>query len=163
MKGKLEPSERQQLIEEGWCLILCLPWSFWWLGYSLCELYFLSGKNLKEELVTLEEDLLKLTDELQQEAQSIPNMTHPDVPLGGEDSSTVRKMVLLVWYTQVCRPHCFDPAQASSTYPVFQVGKPAEFSFAVKDHVQLGKELDLFDFDAAAEVFFLTQGICFVT
>ncbi|KAL3371583.1 hypothetical protein AABB24_008229 [Solanum stoloniferum] len=98
MKGKLEPSERQKLIEEG--------------------------KNLKEELVTLEEDLLKLTDELQQEAQSIPNMTHPDVPLGGEDSSTVRKMV----------------------------GKPAEFSFAVKDHVQLGKELDLFDFDAAAEV-----------
>ncbi|KAJ8541353.1 hypothetical protein K7X08_002169 [Anisodus acutangulus] len=98
MKGKLEPSERQKLIEEG--------------------------KNLKEELVTLEEDLLKLTDELQQEAQSIPNMTHPDVPLGGEDSSTVRKMV----------------------------GKHAEFSFAVKDHVQLGKELDLFDFDAAAEV-----------
>ncbi|CAN4092426.1 unnamed protein product [Withania somnifera] len=98
MKGKLEPSERQKLIEEG--------------------------KNLKEELVTLEEDLLKLTDELQQEAQSIPNMTHPDIPLGGEDSSTVRKMV----------------------------GKPAEFSFAVKDHVQLGKELDLFDFDAAAEV-----------
>uniref|UniRef100_M1D1D3 Seryl-tRNA synthetase n=1 Tax=Solanum tuberosum TaxID=4113 RepID=M1D1D3_SOLTU len=98
MKGKLEPSERQKLIEEG--------------------------KNLKEELVTLEEDLLKLTDELQQEAQSIPNMTHPDVPLGGENSSTVRKMV----------------------------GKPAEFSFAVKDHVQLGKELDLFDFDAAAEV-----------
>lgn len=98
MKGKLEPSERQKLIEEG--------------------------KHLKEEIVTLEEDLLKLTDELQQEAQSIPNMTHPDVPLGGEDSSTVRKMV----------------------------GKPAEFSFSVKDHVQLGKELDLFDFDAAAEV-----------
>ncbi|KAK4708365.1 hypothetical protein R3W88_029290 [Solanum pinnatisectum] len=32
------------------------------------------------------------------------------------------------------------------------VGKPAEFSFTVKDHVQLGKELDMFDFDAAAEV-----------
>lgn len=51
------------------------------------------GKNLKEGLVTLEEDLLKLTDELQQEAQRIPNMTHPEVPVGGEDCSALRKMV----------------------------------------------------------------------
>nr|XP_034916685.1 serine--tRNA ligase, chloroplastic/mitochondrial-like [Populus alba] len=49
MKGKLEPSESQKLIEEG--------------------------KNLKEGLATLEEDLVKLTDELQMEAQCIPNMT----------------------------------------------------------------------------------------
>ncbi|KAK2995351.1 hypothetical protein RJ640_006571 [Escallonia rubra] len=98
MKGKVEPSERQKLIEEG--------------------------KNLKEGLITLEEDLLKLTDELQQEAQCIPNMTHPDVPIGGEDCSTIRKMV----------------------------GNPREFGFPIKDHLQLGKELDLFDFDAAAEV-----------
>ncbi|XP_050215339.1 serine--tRNA ligase, chloroplastic/mitochondrial [Mercurialis annua] len=98
MKGKLEPSERQKLIQEG--------------------------KNLKEGLVNLEEDLLKLTDALQQEAQCIPNMTHPDVPIGGEENSTVRKMV----------------------------GTPREFSFPVKDHLHLGKELDLFDFDAAAEV-----------
>ncbi|KAL6179420.1 hypothetical protein ACLB2K_050935 [Fragaria x ananassa] len=98
MKGKLESSERQKLIEEG--------------------------KNLKEALLTLEEDLLKLTDELQQEAQCIPNMTHPDVPIGGEDNSTIRKMV----------------------------GRPREFNFPVKDHLQLGKDLDLFDFDAASEV-----------
>ncbi|KAI3463461.1 hypothetical protein Pfo_020124 [Paulownia fortunei] len=98
MKAKLEPSERQKLIEEG--------------------------KNLKDGLVNLEEDLLKLTDKLQQEAQCVPNMTHPDVPVGGEDCSTVRKMV----------------------------GKPHEFKFSIKDHVQLGKDLDLFDFDAAAEV-----------
>ncbi|GAB2217136.1 hypothetical protein Droror1_Dr00000298 [Drosera rotundifolia] len=98
MKGKLDPSERQKLIEEG--------------------------KNLKDELAVLEEDLLKLTDELQQEALSIPNMTHPDVPIGGEDCSALRKMV----------------------------GSKHEFSFPVRDHFQLGKELDLFDFDAAAEV-----------
>nr|GEW84987.1 serine--tRNA ligase, chloroplastic/mitochondrial isoform X1 [Tanacetum cinerariifolium]GEX28968.1 serine--tRNA ligase, chloroplastic/mitochondrial isoform X1 [Tanacetum cinerariifolium] len=98
MKGKVEPTERQRLIEEG--------------------------KNLKEQLLTLEEDLMKLTDALQQEAQCIPNMTHPDVPIGGEDDSAIRKTV----------------------------GEPREFTFSIKDHVQLGKELDLFDFDAAAEV-----------
>ncbi|KAB2628875.1 serine--tRNA ligase [Pyrus ussuriensis x Pyrus communis] len=97
MKGKLEPSERQKLIDEG--------------------------KNLKEGLLSLEEDLLKLTDELQQEAQCIPNMTHPDVPIGGEDFFNLKKY-----------------------------GSPREFSFPVKDHLQLGKELDLFDFDAASEV-----------
>lgn len=48
---------------------------------------------MKEALVTLEEDLVQLTDRLQQEAQSIPNITHPDVPIGGEESSIVRKMV----------------------------------------------------------------------
>ncbi|KAL2893721.1 Serine--tRNA ligase chloroplastic/mitochondrial [Bienertia sinuspersici] len=98
MKAKLEPSERQKLIEEG--------------------------KILKDKLATLEEDLLKLTDELQQEAQCIPNMTHPDVPVGDEDCSALRKMV----------------------------GSPSDFSFPVKDHLDLGKELDLFDFDAAAEI-----------
>ncbi|XP_042482279.1 serine--tRNA ligase, chloroplastic/mitochondrial-like isoform X4 [Macadamia integrifolia] len=98
MKGKLDPSERQKFIEKG--------------------------KNLKEGLVSLEEDLILLTDKLQQESQCIPNMAHPDVPIGGEDCSALRKMV----------------------------GSPREFNFPAKDHLQLGKELDLFDFDAAAEV-----------
>lgn len=58
-----------------------------------------SGKNLKESLVTLEEDLVKLRDELQHVAQSIPNMTHPDVPVGGEDSSAIRKEVVILVIT----------------------------------------------------------------
>ncbi|EPS71125.1 hypothetical protein M569_03632, partial [Genlisea aurea] len=98
MKGKLDPIERQRLIEEG--------------------------KILKDGLAILEQDLINLTDELQQAAQSVPNITHPDVPVGGEDCSTVKAMV----------------------------GEPRKFSFPVKDHLQLGKDLDLFDFDAAAEV-----------
>ncbi|EAZ01019.1 hypothetical protein OsI_23053 [Oryza sativa Indica Group] len=98
MKGKLEPSVRQALVEEG--------------------------KNLKEGLIALEEDLVQLTDKLQLEAQSIPNTTHPDAPVGGEESSVVRK----------------------------EVGSQRNFNFTIRDHLQLGKELDLFDFDAAAEV-----------
>ncbi|KAG0500613.1 hypothetical protein HPP92_000685 [Vanilla planifolia] len=98
MKGKLEPSVRQDLIDEG--------------------------KSLKDVISTLEQDLLILTDKLQIEAQIIPNITHPDAPIGGEENSIVRKMV----------------------------GKPREFEFTAKDHLQLGKKLDLFDFDSAAEV-----------
>ncbi|KAG0500600.1 hypothetical protein HPP92_000672 [Vanilla planifolia] len=98
MKGKLEPSVRQDLIEEG--------------------------KSLKDVISTLEQDLLILTDKLQIEAQIIPNITHPDAPIGGEENSIVRK----------------------------RVGKPREFEFTAKDHLQLGKKLDLFDFDSAAEV-----------
>jgi seryl-tRNA synthetase len=49
---------------------------------------------LKEALITLEEDLAQLTDKLQLEAQIIPNFTHPDVPVGGEENSVVRKEVV---------------------------------------------------------------------
>lgn len=100
MKGKLEPSERQKLIDEGisvpfFCIFILFSWCAD-LDLSYLELSSLhSGKNLKEGLLSLEEDLLKLIDELQQEAQRIPNMTHPDVPIGGEDFSTIRKMVSL--------------------------------------------------------------------
>lgn len=54
---------------------------------------FLAGKSLKEGLVALEEDLVHLTDKLQQEAQCIPNTTHPDAPIGSEENSVLRRMV----------------------------------------------------------------------
>lgn len=62
------------------------------MGFCVLQL----GRNLKEALMNLEEDLIKLRDKLQGEAQCIPNMTHPDVPIGGEDSSRIRNLVLLL-------------------------------------------------------------------
>jgi len=35
---------------------------------------------------------------------------------------------------------------------MWQVGSQRQFTFPVKDHVELGLALDLFDFEAAAEV-----------
>ncbi|GAQ88289.1 serine--tRNA ligase, chloroplast or mitochondrial [Klebsormidium nitens] len=98
MKGKLDPERRQELVAEG--------------------------KRLKDDSARLEEELANLVDELQKEGQRIPNLTHPEVPRGGEEVSVVRK----------------------------EAGKQREFTFPVKDHVELGEGLDLFDFDTAAEV-----------
>ncbi|KAI3982551.1 hypothetical protein MKX01_031290 [Papaver californicum] len=103
MKGKLELLEHQELIEEG--------------------------KILKERLLTLEEDLLKLTEKLQKEAQCIPNMAHPDVPIGGEDCSGLRKIV-----TEL------------------RLVVNVSLTFLLKITYSWGIELDLFDFDAASEV-----------
>jgi seryl-tRNA synthetase len=60
----------------------------------LNSFWVIVGKNLKESLIVLEENLVQLTDKLQLEAQSIPNTTHPDVPVGGEENSVVRKEVV---------------------------------------------------------------------
>ncbi|KAH9573434.1 hypothetical protein CY35_02G208500 [Sphagnum magellanicum] len=51
-------------------------------------------------------------------------MTHPSVPIGSEDVASIRK----------------------------EVGRRREFTFPVKNHVELGLALDLFDFEAASEV-----------
>ncbi|MBI4028802.1 MAG: serine--tRNA ligase [Candidatus Blackburnbacteria bacterium] len=83
------------------------------------------GKELKSELAKLEPDLERLEAEVNGLLQSIPNLPQEGVPDGeGEKDNKV----LREW------------------------GTPKEFSFAAKDHLQLGKELDIIDFDAGAKV-----------
>ncbi|PSC75103.1 aspartate aminotransferase [Micractinium conductrix] len=98
MKGKLEPEARAALIEKG--------------------------KGIKEELEGLEARLAALDAELQREGQRLPNMTHPDVPIGGEDVSTQLQLV----------------------------GQKQSFAFEPKDHLQLGEDLDLIDFETGGVV-----------
>jgi seryl-tRNA synthetase len=83
------------------------------------------GKGLKEEIARLEETLAAVEVELQQEARLIPNMAHPDAPRGAVDSENLE---------------------------VKRVGTPRQFDFPPKDHVQLGADLDLIDFDRATKV-----------
>lgn len=68
--------------------------------------------------------LAELEDALQREGQRLPNLTHPDVPVGGEEVATLLR----------------------------EVGAQPRFAFPVKDHLQLGEELDLIDFEAGALV-----------
>jgi len=82
------------------------------------------GKELKEELASLEVELGTVENDLNRELKNIPNMTHPDVPIGGEeDAKELERM-----------------------------GELPEFDFEPKDHLALGKELDLIDFESAADL-----------
>jgi seryl-tRNA synthetase len=99
MKGKLEADARQKLIDEG--------------------------KKIKEEIAAVEEALKGAEAELEAEAKKIPNMAHPDAPVGKEDKDNLE---------------------------VSRFGTPARFDFPAKDHVELGQTLDIIDFDTATKV-----------
>ncbi len=99
MKGKLDADTRQKLIDEG--------------------------KSIKEEIAQAEAALAKAEEELDCEGRKIPNMAHPDAPLGVLDTENLE---------------------------VKRSGQPKSFSFTPKDHVELGQALDLIDFDAATKV-----------
>jgi seryl-tRNA synthetase len=67
MQGKMEPEKRQELIQ--------------------------NGQELKDQLAVLEDSLRQLENAMQYEAQRLPNLTHPGVPLGGEDAAAVLQEV----------------------------------------------------------------------
>jgi seryl-tRNA synthetase len=83
------------------------------------------GKGLKSQVAEEEERLRLLEAELTQRLKRIPNLTHSDAPVGltEDDSREVRK-----------------------------VGTPRSFDFKPKDHVALGKDLDLIDFETGGKV-----------
>lgn len=99
MKGKLPQKERDKLIEEG--------------------------RKIKEEINSLEKQVSVLEEELDKAGRQIPNMAHPDAPVGKEDKDNLE---------------------------IKRVGEPTKFDFEPKDHVQLGESLDLIDFDRGTKV-----------
>lgn len=98
MKGRFEPAEREKLIRRG--------------------------RALKQEIAALEAELQTVSDRLTEAAKRIPNMTHPDAPVGREGEGRVLRTV----------------------------GKPPGFDFEPKDHLALGAALDLIDLENAAKV-----------
>ncbi|MBR2463521.1 MAG: serine--tRNA ligase [Spirochaetaceae bacterium] len=99
MKAKLEPEVRNRLIDEG--------------------------KAIKDEIAACEKTLNELEEQLEAEGRRIPNMAHPDAPIGILDTDNPE---------------------------VKRVGTPRTFDFKPRDHVQLAQALDLVDFDAATKV-----------
>lgn len=99
MKQKLDDEKRQELIQ--------------------------AGKKIKEDIAEVEKELSQIEIDLDTAARQIPNMIHPDAPIGKLDTENLE---------------------------VKKVGTPRKFDFEPKDHVQLAEELDLLDFDRGTKV-----------
>lgn len=84
-----------------------------------------AGKKIKEDIAAVEEKLNQVKEALETAARQIPNMIHPDAPIGKLDTENLE---------------------------VKKVGTPRKFDFEPKDHVQIAEELDLLDFDRATKV-----------
>jgi seryl-tRNA synthetase len=81
-------------------------------------------RSLGNEIKTLELELDTVDAEYKELLFKVPNLTHPDSPVGGEDKFRV----------------------------VSKHNKPPEFAFAPKDHETLMTDLDVVDFDRGAKV-----------
>lgn len=84
------------------------------------------GRRLRDRCTQVQAEIEKIGEELLAIQRSIPNMTHPDAPVGpGEQSNR-----------EVAR----------GKTPI------AKFDFPAKDHVEIAEKLDLVDLEAGARV-----------
>jgi seryl-tRNA synthetase len=84
-----------------------------------------SSQELKQQIGSLDAELEHLQPEFEQLRLAVPNLTHPNAPLGRSDRENIE---------------------------LRQVGTPPTFSFTPKSHLELSKALDLYDFERGADV-----------
>ncbi|MCA9104105.1 MAG: serine--tRNA ligase [Planctomycetales bacterium] len=82
------------------------------------------GRRLRDAKDAAQQDHDRLDAEVHAILRTIPNMAHPDAPIGGDDTSNL------------------EVRQGSTA--------PRSFDFPALDHVELGKRLDLIDFEGGA-------------
>lgn len=83
------------------------------------------GRKLNIEITSLEEEIKNINELYDKVILNIPNLLAPNTPLGYKDSSNL----ILKTYLE-----------------------PRQFDFVPKDHVMIGKALDLIDFDSGTKV-----------
>lgn len=83
------------------------------------------GKEVKKELQKKEPELKKLEEELATALNEIPNIPSPKSPIGKDEKENVE---------------------------VRKWGEPRKFDFEPKDHLELGKNLGILDFETGAKV-----------
>ncbi|MEJ0021226.1 MAG: serine--tRNA ligase [Candidatus Doudnabacteria bacterium] len=83
------------------------------------------SKSLKDELGKFELEFEEIDKQWTSEMLKVPNIPWPDVPVGKDERENE---IVFTW------------------------GAPRKFDFEPKDHVQLGKELNMIDIESAAKV-----------
>ena len=83
------------------------------------------GKELRGEVATVDEELAVVKCQLDELVTLIPNLSHPDAPIGRIDKDSVE---------------------------VRRVGELPQFDFKPLDHVELAEKHNLIDFEAGARV-----------
>lgn len=84
-----------------------------------------NGRQLKEKLKTISDSFAEVKNKYDALMLTVPNDMAEDTPVGEDDSGNVE---------------------------VYKYSEPTKFNFKPKSHVELGKELDLLDFDRASKV-----------
>jgi seryl-tRNA synthetase len=82
-------------------------------------------KTIKSQEEKAADKLEKISAEYQTLLFSVPNNTHPDTPFGKDDSENIE---------------------------ILRHGKPTEFNFEPKDHIELGEKLGIIDFEDGSKV-----------
>ncbi|MGF1472925.1 MAG: serine--tRNA ligase [Rubrobacteraceae bacterium] len=82
------------------------------------------SKGVKAQIPQRDAELYEVEARLKVEQLNIPNMTHPDSPIGKDDTENVE---------------------------IRRSGEIPRFAFEPKDHVELGESLGIIDFDAGAK------------
>jgi seryl-tRNA synthetase len=83
------------------------------------------SRTMKERIPESEAELYEVEERLREELLKIPNMTHPDAPIGEDESENVE---------------------------IRRWGEIPAFVFDVRDHVEIGDSLGIIDFDAGTKV-----------
>jgi seryl-tRNA synthetase len=83
------------------------------------------SRSMKDRIPEREAELAEVEGRLREELLKIPNITHPDAPIGKDDSENVE---------------------------IRRWGEIPSFGFDPRDHVELGDSLGIIDFDAGAKV-----------
>jgi len=84
------------------------------------------GRRLRDKTAQAKAEMDRLVAELEALHRSIPNVSHPDAPVGADDTANV------------------ELAQGNTPRP--------QFDFPPLDHIELGRKLDLVDLEAGARV-----------